>query len=372
MRDRRCLLRMDAPFPARRNNTQNLGEITCPSGVLVIIDMGYMRFWSGRRDPVPPVEEFTNPKTKTRIASTADYFIGGKDAAAVARLADLQSFHFIYDLPSDGVETVGAKIARLASEHGLDAHLEREARRIPHRERAQRAADLGGGDFVMEGPWVGAVGTLPSKPLTVRGHRQDYGGNVGVRWAEVSIEVSRESVASSVQVGYVGVDYGLILLGDAEALGGWRHFEPLDGLYDVAFWGIVGEAVSGALAAPPLPDGWGWRDIGKDAAQQRMQQVRSWLGPDSPIGRLALELRPHSHFFQVMEQIRPGAPEVGALDLDGAALLGLSTSWGDGLFPIWVDRDKAGAVVAIRLELGSEKRRQLMEAVWARAVADAQ
>ena len=349
-----------------------LGEITCPSGVLVIIDPGYMRFWSGRRDPVPPLEEFTDPKTRARIASTADYFIAGKDAVAVARLADFQSFHFIYDLPSDGVETIAGKIARLASDNGLDAHLEREARRIPHRERAQRVAERGGGDFVMEGPWVGVVGMVPNTPLTVRGRRQDYGGNIGERWAEVAVDVSRSSVESSTQVGYVAVDYGLILLGDADALGSWRHFEPLDGLYDVAFWGAAAEAASGDLAAPPLPDGWGWRDIGEAEAKQRMQQVRSWLSPDSPMGRLALELRPHSHFYRVMEQIRTGPPEVGILALDGAMLLGLSTSWGDGLFPIWVDRDKAGAVAAIRLELGSEKRRQLMEAVWARAQAAGQ
>ncbi len=365
-------LTMAAPFPVRRNSTQNLGEITCPSGVLVIIDMGYLRFWSGRLDPVPPIEEFDDPKTRARVAASADYLIAGRDAAAVARLADFQNGPFVYDLPFDGMEKVAARIASLASEHGLDAHLEREARRIPHRERAQRVADLGGGDFVMEGPWVGAVGTLPGEPMTVRGRRQDYGGSVGVRWAEVSIEVTEKSVESSVQIGYVAVDHGLILLGDADALGSWRHFEPLDGLYDFAFWGVAGESVSGALAAPPLPDGWGWRDIGLDEAKQRMQDVRSWLGPGSPIGRLALELRPHSHFYQVMEQIRSGAPEVGALALDGAALLGLSTSWGDGLFPIWVDRDQAGAVVAITLELGSEKRRQMMEQVWARAVADAQ
>ena len=340
--------------------------------MLVIIDMGYMRFWSGRRDPVAPVEESADPKTRARIASTADYFIAGKDAAAVARLADFQSFHFIYDLPSDGVETIGGKIASLASEKGLDAHLERESRRIPHRERAQRVAERGGGDFVMEGPWVGVVGTLPGEPLVVRGRRHDYGGNVGLRWAEVSVEVSRKTVESSAQVGYVGVDYGLILLGDADALGSWRHFEPLDGLYDVVFWGAVGEAASGDLAAPPLPDGWGWRDIGEAEAKQRTQQVRDWLGPEPPTGRLALEVRPHSHFYRVMEQIRTGPPEAGALTLDKATLLGLSTSWGDGLFPIWVDRDKTGAVVAVRLELGSEKRRQLMEAVWTRAQAGGQ
>lgn len=346
-----------------------LGEITCPSSVLVIIDMGYMRFWSGQRDPVPPLEEFTDPETRARIASTADYFIAGKDAAAAARLADLQSFHFIYDLPSDGVENVGGKIARLASEHGLDAHLEREPRRIPHRERAQRAADLGGGDFVMEGPWVGVVGRLPNRPLAVRGKLHDYAGNVGVRWAEVTIAVSRESVAMATQVGYVGIDHGLILLGDADALGRWQHYQPLDGLYDVAFWGSAGEALSGAVDAPPLPDGWGWRDLRRPEADERLQQIRSWLGPAGPKGRLALELRPHSHFYRIMEQIRFGPPQAGALVLDGATLLGFSTSWGDGLFAIWVDRDKTGAVVAIRLELGSEKRRKLMEEVWARAEA---
>jgi hypothetical protein len=344
----------------------------------VIVDMGYMELWSGRHEPVPRLDEIDDPEDKARAASRGDYFIAGKDAAEVARIADYSSFHFFYDRSPKGIDTIAAEIATLAHKNGLDAHLEREPRQIPHRERAQRVADLGGGDFGMEGPWVGAVGTLPNKPLTVRGRRQDYRGNVGVRWADVSIEVSQEPVESSHRAGDVAVDHGLILLGDAEALGAWRHFEPLDGLYDVAFWGVIGEAVSGTLAAPPLWDGWGWRDIGLDEAKQRMQQVRSWLGSDSPEGRLALELRPHSHFYRVMEQIRrtertrarPG--EVGALDLDGAALLGLSTSWGDGLFPIWVDRDKAGAVAAIRLEFGSEKRRQTMEAVWARAVADAQ
>jgi len=355
----------------------HLGEITCPSGVLVIIDMGYMRFWSGRHEPLPRLDEIDDPEVRAGAASRADYFIAGKDATQVARLADFSSFHFLYDRSLEGIETVADKIASLAQEHGLDAHVEREPRQISHRERAQRVADLGGGDFPMEGPWVGAVGTLSNRPLTVRGRRQDYGGNVGVRWAEVSIEVSRKPVETSIRVGDVAVDHGLILLGDADALGSWRHYGSLDGLCDVAFFGREEDAAREALAAQRLADSWswgasGWRNITPEEGKRRLQQVRSWLGPGSPIGRLVLEYRPHSHFYLVMEQIRSGRPEVGALALDGAVLLGLNTSWGDGLYPIWVDRDKAGAVVAIRLELGSEKRRQLMEQVWARAVAESQ
>jgi hypothetical protein len=342
-----------------------------------------MELWSGRHEPVPRLDEIDDPEDRARAASRADYFIAGKDAAEVARLADYSSFHFLYDRSLDGIATIAAKIASLAKEHGLDAYVEREPRQIPHRERAQRVTDLGGGDFAMEGPWVGAVGALPKGRLTVRGRRQDYGGRVGVRWAEVSIEVSEQPVAASDQVGHVAVDHGLILLGDAEALGSWRHHGSLDGLCDVAFFGREEDSARQALGAQQLAGSWswgasGWRNITPEEGKRRIQEVRSWLGPGSPIGRLVVEYRPHSHYYRVMEQIRrtertrarPG--EVGALDLDGAALLGLSTSWGDGLFPIWVDRDKAGAVVAIRLEFGSEKRRQMMEAVWARAVADAQ
>jgi len=345
--------------------------------------MGYMDCWSGRREPMPQLDEIDDPEDRAKAASRADYFVAGKDAARVARLADYSSFHFLYDRSLEGIETIAEKIATLAREHGLDAHVEREPRQISHRERAQRAADLGGGDFSMEGPWVGAVGALPNKRLTVRGRSHDYGGNVGVRWVEVSIEVSRERVESSVQIGHVAVDHGIILLGDAEALGSWQHHRSLDGLCDVAFFGREEDAAREALGAEHLADSWswgasGWRNLTPEEGQRRLQQVRSWLGAGSPIGRLVLEDRPHSHFHLVMEQIRrtertgPRPGEVGALDLDGAVLLGLSTSWGDGLFPIWVDRDKRGAVVAIRLELGSEKRRQMMEAVWARAVADAQ
>ena len=103
------------------NDLHSLGEITCPAVVLVIIDMGYMRFWSGRGDPVPPVEEFADPKMRVRVASSADYILAGKDAAAVARLADFQNDLHVYDLPSDAMETVAARVAHLAAEHGLDA-----------------------------------------------------------------------------------------------------------------------------------------------------------------------------------------------------------------------------------------------------------
>jgi len=361
----------------------HLGEVTCPSGVVVIVDIGYMDLWSGRHQPVPRLDDIDDPEDKAKAASRGDYVIAGKDAAAVARLADYSRFHFLYDRSLEGIELIAARIASLAKEHGLDARVEREPHQIPHRERAQRVADLGGGDFSVEGPWVGAVGALPNRPLTVRGRGHDYGGNVGVRWAEVSIEVSQQPVAASIQIGHVAVDHGMILLGDADALGSWRHWGSLDGLCDVAFFGREEEAAREALGAELLAESsiWGasgWRNITPEEGKRRLQQVRSWLGPGSPMGRLVLEYRPHSHNYLVMEQIRrmertrarPG--EVGALELDGATLLGLSTSWGDGLFPIWVDRDQAGAVVAIRLEFGSEKRRQMMEAVWARAVAEGQ
>src|SRR3979411_373719 len=145
---------------------QKLGEITCPSGVLVIVDMGLMELWSGRHEPVTRLDDVDDPEGQAK--ATADYFVSGKDAAEVARLAGSSNFTFLYDYDPQRIEGIAANVASLAKEHGLEARVEREPRRIPHRERVQRVADLGGGDFRMEGSWVAALGALPRKALRVR------------------------------------------------------------------------------------------------------------------------------------------------------------------------------------------------------------
>lgn len=227
-----------------------------------------------------------------------DYRIVGPDAEQVGKLANLaaiSSFRFIYDIPEEERETIASKIAVVTANHQLRADVEQEPTRVPHRVRAQRAADLGGGDFIMEGPWVVALGGLPNRDLSVTAQQIDFGGHVGLRWSEVSVAVSTGTPATSQLVGFFGVDYGMALLGDADAI---SH-------------------------------------TGVEA------QLRTQIGAK-----------------------RFGA---GAIRVASAILIGIDTSWGDGLFPVFADRRHDGELLSIRLVLGDEKRRLLAEKVWERA-----
>jgi hypothetical protein len=278
-------------------NTFNLGTVMCPSGVLVIVDLGYMFLWSGEASPQPYFDGTEDGETRARMLTAWDYVIAGRDAERVAKIADIIGFRFLYDWPDDSIKGPIAKVREIAADHGLDASVEREPQRIPHRVRAQRAADRGGEYFEMSGPWVVAIG-VPGHPLAVTGERHDFGGNVGVRWSNVTIEVHEGESASSERIGDFGVDYGLALIADADSLGRWRDPEHRDYLY--------------------------------------MQIESSELG-------------------------------AGSVRLGDAELLGMSNSWGDGLFPVFADRDADGRLLAVRLQLGDEKRRVLMEQVWERA-----
>jgi hypothetical protein len=276
----------------------SLGTVTCPSGVVVILDLGYMYLWSGTEAPQPFFDGTEDAEARARMLSGWDYVISGRDARRVAEIADIIGARFLYDWPDEWVEDAAAKVRDIATQHGLDARVEREPARIPHRVRAQRAADLGGAYFLMAGPWAVAIGGIPGRPLAVSGERDDFGGHVGVRWRNVTIEVHQGEIASSDPIGHFGVDYGLALIADADALGDWREPEHRD------------------------------------------------------------------EFHAQIEQSELG---VGSLRLGAANLLGMSNSWGDGLFPVFADRDANGRLMAVRLQLGDEKRRVLMEEVWTRA-----
>jgi hypothetical protein len=77
-----------------------------------------------------------------------------------------------------------------------------------------------------------------------------------------------------------------------------------------------------------------------------------------PDRRLMVDFRPHSHHWQVMRGVRASPQEVGMVDVAGAKLLCAMTSWGDGMYPVYTDRDQTGALVSVRLTLGDDGRRE--------------
>ena len=68
--------------------------------------------------------------------------------------------------------------------------------------------------------------------------------------------------------------------------------------------------------------------------------------------KFALDFRPHSHHYHVMERVRGSATESGTIETGGAILCGFMTSWGDGIFPVEPDLDAEGRLVRLRVELG--------------------
>ncbi|MEU1600232.1 hypothetical protein ABZ468_47655 [Streptomyces sp. NPDC005708] len=333
-----------------------LGEISCPSGTLVIVDGGHLGLWSGERSPAeidPALLGADDPVMAAEVVNSVDFAVVGPDASAAARGFDLQPGAMLHDIPASRVGELGTMFEEHCRAAGLDARLEAVPGREPHAQRVRRTATEGGGSFLMFGVPVVAVGGVPrDRHLPVLASRVDFGDGVGPRWSEISVRMSDSPAESSVLLGDIGVDWARVLFGDADALNAWQHDEPVDGLADVAFWGAAAEEAAAMFAAPELgepgEDGVrGWTGLAVAEAMEKARAMQSWK--EETGRRMMVDFRPHSHHWQVMRQIRASEVEAGTVDVGDARLLCAMTSWGDGYFPVSADLDGSGAVVAVRV-----------------------
>jgi len=330
-----------------------LGEITCPSGELVVIDGGYLGVWSGDRSPAevdPAALGIDDPATAEDIRGAVDFDIDGPDAAAAARLLfGRKPGLSLYDVPASAASDFQAAFAALCEDERLNASLH-SLGRVPHRERARRCA--AGGSFLAFGVPVVAIGGLPQdRPLWVGA--TEYEPDVGGRWASMEVVVGEGPVANSGRLGEVGVDWARLAFGDADAIGSWRHEDPIDGLADVVFWGRSETEAASVHNAPMLDipgetGVYGWTDLTLPAAIDRARAVLEWAESDVE-RKLMVDFRPHSHHWQVMRQVRASETGSGTVEVAGARILFAQTSWGDGFFPVHADRDADGDLVAIRV-----------------------
>jgi hypothetical protein len=221
---------------------------------------------------------------------------------------------------------------------------------VPHRERVRRCA--AGDYFLMSGVSVVVLGSLPpDRALPVVGHERAF--DLGTRWESVTIELNAGAVARRQFLGEVGVDCARIMIADADGLGSWVHDEPLDGLADAVFWG--GDVADAAieLKAPPVadePPKHGWPDLPVHDAVARIHEIEGWKQA-RPGRRLAWDFRPHSHHWQIMRQVDRSPHEAGQIQVGGAQMLTLMTSWGDGFFPVYAERAEDGTLLRVRIEL---------------------
>jgi hypothetical protein len=309
-----------------------LGEVTCPSGQLVITDGGYLEMWSG--DQVPDDEE--------RPAS--DFAIEGPDAGEAAESFDRQTGTRLYDIPAHAVAEFTRTFEDHCRQRGHQASLRAFERQVPHRERVHHAVTARESGFIVMGVPVVTLAVPSDRVLPVTASPAEYG------WSFLRIAFSDAPVADSWEFAELGVDHARLVFADADALNAWEHQLPLDGLADLVFWGRDQEQIAAEFSAPRLGDSYGWEDLPAEEAFQRALAVQARHNrPGGP--KFAFDFRPHSHHWQVMRLVRASENEAGVIEVGGANVLMALTSVGDGFFPVHLDVDADGFPAALRIDI---------------------
>lgn len=330
-------------YAARVSETVRFGELTCPSGELVVIDPGELYLWSGDR---PPQDALFG------LGDLVDLEIVGPDADAAARAFDQQPGGTLYDIPLADIDELAAEFDQLCRNQGYRAALQPLAR-TSHRERVRRVVAEGGGEFPFVGMSAVAVGGVPTgRALVVTALRRDFGDPIGENWHSFRVELAPGPVAGTRLLGTVAVDNARVLFADADALSAWQHEEPSDGRADVAFWGLHETEAAQAFQAPllgqPGEEGvHGWTDLSIDEAYARASQVEQWRAEGN--FRLMVDFRPHSDHYRLMAQVRASADGLGVVSVGGAQLVGASTGFGDGLFEVHLELDEQQQPVGVQL-----------------------
>jgi hypothetical protein len=323
-----------------------LGEITCPSGELVLLDGGHLGVWSGDGAP----EEIDDPQ----IPPSADLEVVGPDAEAATRSFDRQPGRRLYDIPLHAVADFTALFDGHCREHGYDASLRRFPSQVPHRERVRQAIADGEPYVMVCGLPVVPVGGLP----TDRRLRVEAADSGDGDWTWMRVALSDAPVAATRELGHIGVDWARLAFADADALSSWRHEDSIDGLADTVFWGRDDEEVAAEFGATrtgtPGDDNLGWLNLPvADALEKaRALQARREAEPER---RFTFDFRPHSHHWRVMAGVRASEYDAATIDVGSATILFAMTSVGDGYFPVHVEVDGSGAPVAIRVTTRSDE-----------------
>ena len=180
-------------------------------------------------------------------------------------------------------------------------------------------------------------------------------------WDHVSVVLGDGEVHHSKKLGEAGVDFARLVCVDHTSLDQWQHDDSLDGLADVMFWGRDEKQLASAMRAPRTRDGYGWSNLTVAAAEaklieaERKKAENKWL--------LATDFRPHSHHFHALAAARANPKGAGEIELGGSRMLLFFTSWGDGVYPIYLDTDHDDHPVRVRIQLATEESNAAMRAV---------
>lgn len=334
-----------------------LGTIRTTSGTIIILDFGYLNLWCHRDPPYVPDGIFSTEQTN--ICNQAiDLEIQGQDAVKAGKLFNRQwNPYYLYDIPDYAIEDVEQAFREITNTHKLDAKLTPLGARISHRDRVDRALDYGSGMGEIQIHGIGSIvveGLPQSRDLPVYAVPMQE-PTWADRWHCVIFEIREGNVPErTVKIGDIGVDHARLMISDVEALAEWEHDETLDGLADFVFWGRDADVVATKFQAPKLEDNsFGWVNIAENKALALGRQALDYKHEAELL--FATDYRPHSHHYQILKQIWSSELEAGQIGLGDCRSVGFTTSWGDGIFPVYAELGKEGCIQRIRIELGTKQ-----------------
>ena len=192
--------------------------------------------------------------------------------------------------------------------------------------------------------------------------RIDQGPFAGLRQAVMVDLVPNPQAARTIELGRVIVDNARIGLFDVDALASWNEERPVDGLADVAFWGLHENEVAARFRASRLgEDGFGFQNMPVPQAEAFARDLEA-LKASGQL-RFAWDFRPHTHPYYLLAQIRRNPSEAGVVEVGGFAACGFMTSWGDGEFPVLIDLDAQNRPVRCGIFFATNEAMQNMQAV---------
>jgi len=115
------------------------------------------------------------------------------------------------------------------------------------------------------------------------------------------------------------------------------------------------------MRAPKAPEGYGWKNLrvadaeARGLAAEKLKAANHWL--------LATDYRPHSHHFHALAAARKSKQGAGTIAVGGTKVCLFFTSWGDGVFPIYLDLDHDDHPLQIRVQLNTAATVAAMHAV---------
>ncbi|MGE0395584.1 MAG: hypothetical protein AB7T06_02575 [Kofleriaceae bacterium] len=198
------------------------------------------------------------------------------------------------------------------------------------------------------------------RPLSVTGTRVAR-GRFADCWEHVTIDLGQGDIYNTRKLGEAGVDFARLVCMDHAALDHWQHDESLDGLADVVFWGRDEAQLAKALKAPRTKEGYGWIDLPVADAEAKVFEAEILKADNKWL--LNIDFRPHSHHFQALAAARASSSGAGTLSLAGTQMMLFFTSWGDGVFPVYLDLDHDDKPVRVRIQLATEESNAAMRAV---------